>query len=56
MEKTPILGAIREICPHCGRVLIPLVYVGAEEPPPLSFDATADSNDFTFNFGDYRDV
>lgn len=56
MEKTPILGSIREVCPHCGRLLKPLIYSGLEEPPPLSFDPKADSNDFYFDSGEYRDV
>jgi len=35
MEKTPILGKIREICPYCGRDLHPLRFCGTEDPPPL---------------------
>jgi hypothetical protein len=57
MEKTPILGAIREICPHCGRPLQPIVWCGLEEPPPLIFNVKdPDANDFYFEFGEYREV
>ena len=42
MEKTPILGAIREICPFCGRYLHPLIWAGLDPPPFEKFQDDVD--------------
>jgi hypothetical protein len=37
LGHVPALGAVREICPYCGRVLMPLQWIGGEDRGPPAF-------------------
>jgi RNA polymerase subunit RPABC4/transcription elongation factor Spt4 len=41
LGHVPVLGAVRELCPYCGRVLMPLQWIGGTDrgPPAVDVDA-----------------
>ncbi len=55
MGKVPIVGQIRELCPWCGRALMPHVWIRTDRPPPvLEFvKGSPGANDFSFTLGDW---
>jgi hypothetical protein len=57
LKNVPILGAVRELCPFCGRALGPLVWIGGTDrgPPHHEYDKTDPfKNEFFGETSDWR--
>ena len=55
MGPVPPVAGFREVCPWCGRLLYPLIWLGGEDrgPPDLVFDKNPALNDLSLSAADW---